>query len=242
MIEYRHSFPFDPKDVARVFDSFDVAVAEGFQKHGIDKRLAETAKKIIGQEVSLIRWNNIAVRSIRSSGTQPLLVHGFATIAQTPHHTSRRLPWRYVYRKGTAGMDIIKNPDVAEVFNNYPEHIRRKMVFLRQLILDTAAETERVSTVNETLKWGEPSYRAKGGSTIRMDWKSSKPDQYFMYFHCKTRLVDTFKELYRDKLKFEGNRAIVFNEDDEVPVDELIHCISLSLTYHRRKHLPMLGV
>lgn len=139
-------------------------------------------------------------------------------------------------------MDIIENPEVAEVFNNYPNNMRQKMLLLRQLILDTAAETQGVKQLHETLKWGEPSYLTKSGSTIRMDWKKSQPDQYAMYFHCKTKLVDTFKELYRDKLKFEGNRAIVFYENDDVPVEELKHCISLSLTYHHIKHLPLLGV
>jgi hypothetical protein len=40
-----------------------------------------------------------------------------------------------------------------------------------------------------------------------MDWKKANPEQYAMYFHCKTKLVDTFKELYRDVFKFEGNRV-----------------------------------
>jgi hypothetical protein len=139
-------------------------------------------------------------------------------------------------------MDPIRHSDVAAVFRKYPAHMRKKMMFLRQLVLDTAAETEGVGAVEETLKWGEPSYVTRGGSTVRMDWKGSKPHQYAMYFHCGTRLVDTFKELYRDRMKFEGNRAIVFDEDDEIPVEELKHCIALALTYHKRKHLPMLGV
>ena len=139
-------------------------------------------------------------------------------------------------------MDTIKNPEVAEVFRRYPHKMQQNILFLRQLVLETAAETEDVGIVEETLKWGEPSYVSKGGSTIRMDWKDKYPHQYAMYFHCKTKLVDTFKELYKDKLKFEGNRAIIFNEDDEVAVEELKHCIVLSLTYHSRKHLPMLGV
>jgi hypothetical protein len=62
-----------------------------------------------------------------------------------------------------------------------------------------------------------------------------------MYFNCRTKLVDTFRELYRDQFKFYGNRAIVFHEGDEIPIDALKHCILLALTYHRRKHLPMLG-
>lgn len=138
-------------------------------------------------------------------------------------------------------MHTIENAQVAEVFKDYPEHMRKKLLFLRQLVLETASETEGVDAVEETLKWGEPSYVTRTGVTVRMDWKKSTPHQYAMYFHCKTKLVDTFKELYRDKFKFEGNRAIVFDESDDIPIDELKHCISLSLTYHSRKHLPMLG-
>lgn len=142
----------------------------------------------------------------------------------------------------TVGMNKLQDPEVAIIFNKYPERIREKLMHLRQLVLDTASETEGVSSVEETLKWGEPSYVANGGSTIRIDWKESKPGQYAMYFHCKTKLVDTFKELYKDKFTFEGNRAIIFSEHDEIPIVELKHCISLSLTYHHIKHLPMLGV
>lgn len=139
-------------------------------------------------------------------------------------------------------MDQIENLEVETVFNSYPKHIRQKIMFLRQLVLDTASESEEVVTLEETLKWGEPSYLTKRGSTIRMNWKNSTPDQYALYFHCKTKLVDTFKELYNGKLKFEGNRAIVFHQNDEIPIDEVKHCIFLSLTYHSRKHLPMLGI
>jgi len=139
-------------------------------------------------------------------------------------------------------MDKIMNPEVVKVFNDYPEPVRQKLMLLRQLVLDTASETENVSTLEETLKWGEPSYLAESGSAIRLGWKESKSGQYLMCFHCRTKLLDTFKELYGDKFKYEGNRAIVFNEDDEIATNELKHCISLSLTYHRRKHRPMLGV
>ncbi|MFZ6639790.1 DUF1801 domain-containing protein [Undibacterium sp. TC4M20W] len=138
-------------------------------------------------------------------------------------------------------MGKIKNPQVAKVFNNYSPHIRQKLMLLRQLVLDVASEHKISDTLEETLKWGEPSYLTKTGSTVRIDWKSSAPEQYAMYVHCQTRLLDTFKELYSDKLKFEANRAIIFHQDDEIPVDEVKHCILLALTYHDRKHLPMLG-
>ena len=138
-------------------------------------------------------------------------------------------------------MDVISNPKVADIFNNYPKSIRPKMLKLRKLVLETATEAEDINRLEETLKWGEPSYLAKKGSTIRMDWKEKAPEQYAMYFKCTSKLVPTFKTLYGNKFTFEGNRAIVFKLDDEVPVAEIKHCISMALTYHQIKHLPLLG-
>ena len=139
-------------------------------------------------------------------------------------------------------MSKFKNKDVEKVFNNYPEEMRENLLLLRKLVIETAEETDSVKSLEETLKWGEPSYLTKGGSTIRMGWKKSKPDQYAIYFNCNTKLVDTFKERYKNEFKYEGNRAIVFNKNDIIPVNELKHCILLSLTYHSIKNLPMLGV
>ncbi|OMF62694.1 hypothetical protein BK141_18995 [Paenibacillus sp. FSL R5-0765] len=138
-------------------------------------------------------------------------------------------------------MSMLENVKVAAVFEHYPNHIQQRLLFLRQLILDTALETEGIDHLEETLKWGEPSYVTKHGSTIRIAWKESNPQQYAMYFNCNTKLVATFKEVFSE-LNFEGNRAIVFNDNEEMPIDELKQCILLSLTYHYRKHLPMLGL
>lgn len=135
----------------------------------------------------------------------------------------------------------IANPDVARVFEGYPEPVREKLLGLRRLILETASETEEVSSVEETLKWGEPSYIARGGSTVRIAWKEKRPNQFGLYFNCNTSLVDTFKTLYGNVFTFEGKRAIVFGESDDLPVGPLKHCISLALTYHRIKRLPLLG-
>lgn len=139
-------------------------------------------------------------------------------------------------------MDSFKNQEVKEVFSNYPEHIRPKMMHLRQLILNTASETDDVKKVEEALSWNEPSYKTRTGSTVRIDWKKKQPDQYAMYFTCTTSLVDTFRKLYSDKFQFESNRAIIFDLSDDVPEIEIKHCISLALTYHNIKHLPYLGV
>ncbi len=134
------------------------------------------------------------------------------------------------------------NPEVALVFANYPDTVRKKMVRLRELILETAEEIEEITTLEETLKWGEPSYLTKNGSTLRMDWKSKLPNQYAMYFKCTSRLVETFRTVFNKNFEFEGNRAIVFQMEDQIPRDELKECIKATLTYHKVKQLPTLGI
>ena len=124
---------------------------------------------------------------------------------------------------------------------SYPEHIRKKLNHLRDLILKTAGELEGISEIEETLKWGEPSYIAKKGSTIRMDWKPRAPDQYALYFNCNTSLVDTFKMVYGDLFKYEKNRALLFDLEENLPETELKDCIAMALRYHELKGKPLLG-
>jgi len=137
---------------------------------------------------------------------------------------------------------IQTNPEVELVFHNYPDSVRDKMLVLRKLVIDTAREIDGITKLEETLKWGEPSYLTKSGSTIRMDWKSKKPGQYAMYFKCTSRLVETFKLIFKDNFAYEGNRAIVFGIEDKIPKDQLKRCIKAALTYHKVKHLPALGI
>lgn len=125
-------------------------------------------------------------------------------------------------------------------FDSYPDNIRPLLLKLREIILDVAKDYE-VGPIEESLKWGEPSYIAKGGSTVRIDWKPKHPHQYFIYFHCQTVLVETFKEMYGDVFLYEGKRAIILDARKKIPSTELRHCISLALRYHKLKNLPLLG-
>jgi len=117
-----------------------------------------------------------------------------------------------------------------------PRRCGGKLLFLRQLIFDTAAKTDGVGEIEEVLRWGEPAYlttQTRSGSTIRIGWKKSRPAQYAMYFHCRTTLVETFRARFVTKFKYEKNRGIVFNEDDAIPVKALSDCVAAALTYHR---------
>jgi hypothetical protein len=137
-------------------------------------------------------------------------------------------------------MKKFDDPKVAAVFAAYPLQTRRKLMQLRQLIFDVAAQTTGVGALEETLKWGQPSYLTTlsgSGTTIRIDRLKSSGG-FAMFVHCQTMLVDTFREIYRGALRFEGNRSIVFDENDKFPREEVAHCIMLALTYHaaRRRH------
>ena len=134
------------------------------------------------------------------------------------------------------------NPKVNEIFANYPDTVRDNMQYLKELVIETAEETESINEMEITLKWGEPSFVTKNGSTLRMDWKYKTPDQYAMYFQCTSRLVDTFRRLFGHKFQYEGSRAIVFQVNQKIPELELKECIRASLTYHNVKHLITLGI
>jgi hypothetical protein len=134
------------------------------------------------------------------------------------------------------------NPKVNEIFANYPDSVRNKMEFLKDLVIETAEETKGIDEMEITLKWGEPSFVTRKGSTLRMDWKGKAPDQYAIYFQCTSRLIETFRMVFNHKFHYEGNRAIVFALNQKIPVMELKECIRASLTYHSVKHLPTLGI
>lgn len=139
-------------------------------------------------------------------------------------------------------LQVNSDADVAKVLNTYPGSARNQVLGLRRLVIETACETEGVEHLEETLKWGEPSYLTENGSTVRIAWKERTPEQVAIYFKCTSKLVPTFKAVYNEIFRFEGTRAIVFDLHGTVPEIELKQCIGAALTYHKVKQLPMLGL
>lgn len=139
-------------------------------------------------------------------------------------------------------LELKRDPRVEIVFANYPDFVQDKMRYLRELVIETAEEMADLAVLEETLKWGEPSFVTKNGSTLRMDWKEKTPDQYAMYFQCTSRLVDTFRLVFDHKFHYEGKRAIVFQLNQKIPKLELKECIKASLRYHKVKDQMTLGI
>jgi hypothetical protein len=130
------------------------------------------------------------------------------------------------------------DPAVEAVFSAYPKPVKTKLLALRRLIIETARVTKGVGQLDETLKWGQPSYltpETKSGSTIRIDRVKSEANQYAVFFHCQTDLVETFRELYPSEFRYGGNRCIVLDAGEKPPDAELRHCVALALTYHLNK-------
>lgn len=130
------------------------------------------------------------------------------------------------------------NPMVGEVFLKYPPAIREKLLYLREIVLELAKTTKGVGVIEETLKWGEPSYitsESGSGSTIRMHTVRGEPDKFALYFNCKTSLIDQFRQKFSTKLKFSGNRAIIFDLNEKFPLKEVKSCLVSALTYNQQK-------
>lgn len=130
------------------------------------------------------------------------------------------------------------DPAVAAVFDGWPEPARGTLLQLRTLILETAAATAGVGDLNESLKWGEPSYvpvRPRVGTAIRLGWKAKAPEQCALYVNCRTDLIERFCTAFADALEFEGSRAVVFPVAELPPQDILQVCIEAALTYHRQR-------
>ena len=98
-------------------------------------------------------------------------------------------------------MELTTDTRVNEVFDNYPEAVKKEMLYLRKLILKAASNVEGLEQLEENLKWGEPSYVTKYGSTLRIDWKAKAPGQYAMNFKCTSKRDTSKKYNYDDIIK-----------------------------------------
>ena len=118
---------------------------------------------------------------------------------------------------------------------SFPADLHNRLLHLRSLIFETASENPAIGKLQETLKWGEPAFlttATKSGTTIRINRHKKSDSKYALYVHCQTNLVERYKQLYGNILEFEGDRAVVFDVDKEIPTDAVKHCIERALTYH----------
>ncbi|POF29982.1 DUF1801 domain-containing protein [Roseibium marinum] len=135
---------------------------------------------------------------------------------------------------------MTSDPDVQSVLDSYPEALKKALLDLRRLIRDIARHNGEIGELEETLKWGQPSFltaRPKTGTTIRIDRDTSQKGDYALYVNCQSSLVSEWRALF-PHLVFGGDRSVHFRLSDPVPENELRQMITMALTYHSRKRKP----
>ncbi len=128
--------------------------------------------------------------------------------------------------------------ETAATFDGYDSDVREHLLVLRELIFDTAENIGEIGPLEETLKWGQPSYLTSecgSGSTIRIAPTGQNSDRdYALFFICSTNLVGTIRSMFGDTFVYDKNRALMFDTGRPIPENELRECIAMALTYHRR--------
>ena len=130
-----------------------------------------------------------------------------------------------------------QNAPIQNVIARYPGPIADALMHLRRLVLETAEQTKDAGEVEETLKWGQPSFltvRPKSGTTIRIDRDTSGNGDVALFVSCQSSLVSEWRALY-PHLTFGGDRSVHFNLGSGLPENEIRHMISMALTYHVKK-------
>ncbi len=127
----------------------------------------------------------------------------------------------------------IPSAKVASLFDTMTPAQRELAMKLRQIIVETAQNTEDCGPLVEGVKWGEAAYftsQPSTGSTVRIAPVKGEADKVGLFFICTSGLVEHFRQHYDDVLEFAGNRAIHFKCGKELPVAEISHCVALALT------------
>ncbi len=117
---------------------------------------------------------------------------------------------------------------IKAVFDGFAQPERAHLLTLRSLIFDLATEP-----VDESLKWGQPSYATPSGSPIRLG--VPKSGGYAIYCHCATTLIGDFAALFGKDFRYEGNRAVLL--DGPPDLEKLTLLITAAQSYHAKPPL-----
>lgn len=125
--------------------------------------------------------------------------------------------------------------EVGHAFSLFSRAGRQRLLRVRQRIFDLAAGVEAVGAIQESLKWGEPSYvstKRKCGTPIRL--RLAADDTFGLSVHCQTSIIAELKKAHPG-LRYDGSRSLLLPVAVEPPVEVIDQLIRLALTYHRNK-------
>lgn len=122
--------------------------------------------------------------------------------------------------------------EIRAVFLQFDSASRGPLEDARATILEIAAELEPVRDIEESLKWGQPSYqpKPKTGTPIRLG--VSKSGAPTLFVHCQTTLVADLAADNVHDLATIDNRAVVLPKENVATHPGLRGFIRAALTYH----------
>jgi hypothetical protein len=125
-------------------------------------------------------------------------------------------------------------PSVKQVLESYPSAATEPALRLRTTIYQCANELG-IDDLTETLKWGEPSYLNKQGSTLRFAWYEKNADVLSIFVNCNSKLMSWVESRHPHVFKTVGKREIQLPIDQPWPEKALKDVITLALNYHTFK-------
>ncbi len=126
-------------------------------------------------------------------------------------------------------MTPFQNTEVAAVFNGFPNSARKGLLHLRELVFLSAASDPEIASISEELRWGQPAYLCKTGSSLRLG--IPKTGGFALYVHCQTTLIRDFTELFPFGFSIEGNRAVHFQSVSGIDDEKITFLINAALRY-----------
>ena len=133
-------------------------------------------------------------------------------------------------------MQIRDDHDLRAAFDAFSLPQRTQALRLREIVLDVADELHATGGIEETLKWGQPSYlprKSRIGTTVRIG--TFDEQTVALYVNCQTMLVERYRSTFGDLLSYSKNRAVLFDVTAPLPEAEIRQCVRMALQYHRDK-------
>ena len=126
------------------------------------------------------------------------------------------------------------DPKVRAAFDAAPPRARAGMLALRALILDVAAGLPDIGPLEESLRWGEPAYLTPSGSGSTLRIGAPRSGGFALMCNCRTSLIADFRDLAGAACRYDGNRAVRFDDLHDIDPSLIATLISRALTWHRR--------
>ena len=124
-------------------------------------------------------------------------------------------------------------PELRKVFDEFESDVKAGVLGLRALIFEEASNLPQIGKLEEVLRWGQPSYitpEKRAATTLRLG--APKTGGFAIYAHCQSNVISDFVTLFPSMDKIDGNRAVLFDNVDQIDPKRHGILIRSALTYH----------